>query len=61
MITKLGGRKYTAFLFVCLLLFVLCLTNKITGNEFTAFITANLGIYVTGNVSQAIGIGGKQV
>ena len=55
MIDKCGGRKFIGFIVVCAMLFALVLMEKITGGEFVAFATANLGIYTAGNVVKAIG------
>lgn len=53
MITSLGGRKFVGFIIVAVMLFSLVLIGHITGGEFVAFITANLGIYTAGNVVKA--------
>jgi hypothetical protein len=48
-----GGRKFIGFVLVSIMLFVLVLLTKISGTEFVAFITANLGIYCVANVAKA--------
>lgn len=48
------SRKFLGFIFVSIMLFILVLTNKITGSDFTTFITANLGIYLAANVGSKI-------
>ena len=53
MIEKFGGRKFVGFIIVSVMLFALVMIDKITGTEFVSFVTANLGIYVTGNVVKA--------
>jgi len=48
------SRKFLGFIFVSIMLFVLVLTGKITGTDFTTFITANLGLYMVSNVGTKI-------
>ena len=50
----IGGRKFIGFLVISVLLTILVLANKITGADFTLFITANFGIYVGGNVGDTL-------
>ena len=54
MIEAIGGRKFVGFMVILVLLFALVILSKITGAEFVAFITANFGVYVAGNVGDAI-------
>lgn len=49
MIESFGGRKFVGFLFITVLLTVLCLFDKITGDAFIQFVTLNFGIFVVGN------------
>lgn len=51
MIEQIGGRKFIGFNIILAMLFVLALVGKIDAIQFTAFITANFGIYVGGNVA----------
>lgn len=54
MIDKLGGRKFIAFIVVLILLLTLVFFNKITGDTFVQFITANLAIFTAGNVGENV-------
>lgn len=51
---ELLSRKFLGFILVSGMLFVLVLVGKITGADFTTFITANLGLYLTANVGTKI-------
>ena len=54
MIDQLGGRKFIGFLLVAAMFFVLVLVRVLPIDQFVAFITANFGIYVVGNVSSSV-------
>ena len=54
MIDQLGGRKFTGFLIISILLFVLVLVDKVAADAFVSFLTANFGIYVLGNVGRGL-------
>jgi hypothetical protein len=54
MMDALGGRKFIGFLFITVLLFALVFSGKLDVNTFVAFITANFGIFVTGNSIEKI-------
>lgn len=54
LIDMAGGRKFIGFLLVALMFFVLTLTKTLPVETFVAFITANFGIYVVGNVSDTV-------
>lgn len=52
--SELLSRKFIGFILVSIMLFVLVLAGKITGTDFTTFITANLGIYLAANVGSKL-------
>jgi len=54
MLEKLGGRKFVGFFIILFILLVLVILKLLPVEQFMTFLTANFGIYVAGNVGDAI-------
>jgi len=54
MIDAFGGRKFVGFLLISFMFFILAVLKTLPVETFVAFITANFGIYVVGNVSDTV-------
>lgn len=54
MLDKIGGRKFIGFLIISFMFFILTVLKILPVDSFVAFITANFGIYVAGNVSNTL-------
>jgi hypothetical protein len=54
MIDQLGGRKFVYALLVVVLAFVLVVVGKLTTDAFIGFAETMGGIYVIGNVAEAV-------